>query len=45
MQKGIQDNNTAEITVITDFCQEKKINELVEELKDFEINSIIRVAV
>lgn len=44
LQKGVMKNNTAEITVITEKCLEKSIQEVVNELTDCEINSIIRVA-
>lgn len=43
LQKGVSDDNTADITVITESCQEKLIKEVVEELKDCTVNSIIRV--
>lgn len=44
LQKGVSDNNTADITVITESCQEKLIKEVVNELNDCTVNSIIRVA-
>jgi len=48
VQKGVNENNTAVITVITEKCLEKSIkegvNELVNELPDCEVLSIIRVA-
>ena len=44
LQKGVKDNNTAEITVITEKCLEKSIKEFISELTDCEINSMIRVA-
>ena len=34
----------ADITVITESCQEKLIKEVVNELNDCTVNSIIRVA-
>ena len=43
LQKGVLDNNTAEITVITEECLEKSIKEVVNELDECTINSIIRV--
>lgn len=43
LQKGVSDDNTADITVITEICQEKLIKEVVKELKDCTVNSIIRV--
>ncbi len=43
LQKGVSDDNTADITVITESCQEKLIREVVEELNDCTVNSIIRV--
>jgi len=48
VQKGVNENNTAIITVITEKCLEKRIkegmNELVNELPDCEVLSMIRVA-
>ena len=44
LQKGVSEDNTADITVITETCQEKLIREVVEELKDCTVNSLIRVA-
>ena len=44
LQKGVSKDNTADITVITERCQEKLIREAVSELKDCTVNSIIRVA-
>ncbi len=43
LQKGVSENNTAEITVITEECLEKSIREVVSELDNCTINSIIRV--
>ena len=44
LQKEVFENNNAEITVITEKCQEKLIREVVEELKNCTVDSIIRVA-
>ena len=44
LQKEVFENKTADITVITERCQEKLIKEVVEELKDCTVNSLIRVA-
>ena len=44
LQKGVSSDNTADITVITEKVQEKLIREVVNELKDCTVNSIIRVA-
>lgn len=44
LQNGVSDDNTADITVITESCQEKLIKEVVNELNDCTVNSIIRVA-
>lgn len=44
LQKGVSDDNTADITVITEQCQEKLIKEVVAELDHCTVNSIIRVA-
>lgn len=43
LQKGVEANNTAEITVITEKCLERKIKEVVSELNDCTVNSLIRV--
>ena len=43
LQKGVSENNTAEITVITEKCLEKSVKEVVEELEGCTLNSIIRV--
>ncbi len=43
LQKGVEANNTAEITVITEKCLERKIREVVNELDGCEINNLIRV--
>ena len=43
LQKGVEKNNTAEITVITEKCLEKSVKEIVEELDNCTFNSIIRV--
>lgn len=44
LQKGVEADNTAEITVITEKCLEKKIREVVAELDNCTVNSLIRVA-
>ena len=44
LQKGVKDNNTAEITVITEKCLERSIREFVSELTDCTVESLIRVA-
>lgn len=44
LQKGVNENNTAEITVITEKCLEKSIKEVISELTECEVNSMIRVA-
>lgn len=43
LQKGVEADNTAEITVITEKCLERKIREVVNELDGCEIKSLIRV--
>lgn len=43
LQKGVSDDNTAEITVITEKCLEKSVKEVVSELEGCTLNSIIRV--
>ena len=44
LKKGVSSDNTADITVITEKTQERLIREVVSELKDCTVNSIIRVA-
>lgn len=44
LQKGVNDNNTAEITVITERCLEKSVKEFISELTECTVESIIRVA-
>ncbi len=44
LQKGVSSDNTADITVITEKAQERLIREVVNELNDCTVNSIIRVA-
>lgn len=43
LQKGVSDNNTADITVITEVCKEADIQAAIKELDDCKINSLIRV--
>ena len=43
LQKGVSSDNTAEITVITEKCLEKSIREVVSELENCTLNSLIRV--
>ena len=43
LQKGVSDDNTADITVITEKCKEADIQSAISELKDCTINSLIRV--
>ena len=43
IQKGVSDNNTADITVITELCKEADIQNAISELKDCKVNSLIRV--
>ena len=44
LQREVSENNTADIVVITEKCQEKLIKEAVSELDNCTINSLIRVA-
>lgn len=44
LQKGVSSDNTADITVITERAQERLIREVIAELSDCTVNSIIRVA-
>ena len=43
LQKGVSENNTAEITVITEKCLERSIKEVIAELEGCEVSSLIRV--
>lgn len=43
LQKGVSDDNTADITVITEKCKEADIQSAISELADCKINSLIRV--
>ena len=43
MQKEVFENKTADIVVITEKCQEKLIKEVVKELDNCTVNSLIRV--
>ena len=43
LQKGVESDNTAEITVITEKCLERSIREVIAELDDCEVSSLIRV--
>ena len=45
LQKGVSDDNTADITVVTEVCKEEKIQEAIKELTECKINSLIRVEV
>lgn len=44
LQKGVSENKTADIIVITEKCQERLIKEVVSELDNCTVNSLIRVA-
>jgi len=44
LQRGVSEDNTADIVVITEKCQEKLIKEAVNELDNCIVNSLIRVA-
>ena len=44
LQRGVYENNTADIVVITEKCQERLIKEAVNELDNCTVNSLIRVA-
>ena len=47
LQKGLMDNNTADITVITEICKERDIRSAIEQFEKSEciskVNSMIRV--
>ena len=44
LQREVSENNTADIIVITEKCQERLIKEVVNELDECTVNSLIRVA-
>ena len=44
IQKEVAEDNTAEITVITEKCLEKSIQEVIAELENCTVNNLIRVA-
>ena len=44
LQREVSENNTADIVVITEKCQERLIKEVVSELDNCVVNSLIRVA-
>ena len=43
LQKEVSEDNTAEITVITEKCLEKSIQEVISELENCTVNNLIRV--
>ena len=45
VQKGVNNDNTANITVITDLCKEADIKKVISELGECQVNSLIRVAI
>ncbi len=45
MQKGVKDDNTANIVVITELCREEDIRNVIAEFKECTLNSLIRVAI
>ncbi|MCM1265976.1 MAG: homoserine dehydrogenase [Candidatus Gastranaerophilales bacterium] len=45
LQKGVSEDNTADITVITEVCKEEDIQEAIAELNECTINSLIRVEI
>lgn len=49
MQRGVSDNNTADITVITELCKEKDMQNAISQFKTSEyvnnVNSLIRVQI
>lgn len=44
IQKEVAEDNTAEITVITEKCLERSIQEVIAELENCTVNNLIRVA-
>ncbi len=49
VQRGVRDNNTADITVITELCKEKDMQKALSQFKESEyinsVNSMIRVQI
>ncbi len=49
MQRGVSENNTADITVITELCKEKDMRRAIAQFKESEyinnVNSLIRVQI
>lgn len=45
VQKGVKDDNTANIVVITELCQEENIRNVIKEFEECTLNSLIRVAI
>jgi len=43
LQKGVSENNTADITIITELCKESNIQAAFSDMNECTINSIIRV--
>lgn len=43
LQKGLSEDNTADITIITELCKEADIQSAIKELSECKIDSIIRV--
>ena len=43
LQKGLSEDNTADITIITEVCKEADMQEAIKELAECRIDSIIRV--
>lgn len=45
VQKGVQDNNTAKVIVITELCKEDDIRKVIAGFNECTVNSLIRVAI
>lgn len=45
LQKGLSEDNTADITIITEVCKEEDIQNAIAELSECTINSLIRVEI
>ena len=43
LQKGLSEDNTADITIITEICKESDIQSAIKELSECKIDSLIRV--
>ena len=45
LQKGLSEDNTADITIITELCKESDLQDAIKELTECRIDSLIRVEI